>query len=41
MRLPAKVEYACMAVLELSLRYVGNVPVQLIDDLHYRVRFGF
>ena len=29
MRLPAKVEYACMAVLELSLRYVGNVPVQL------------
>lgn len=29
MRLPAKVEYACMAVLELSLRHVGNVPVQL------------
>ncbi|MGO9380348.1 MAG: RrF2 family transcriptional regulator [Dissulfurispiraceae bacterium] len=29
MRLPAKVEYACMAVLELSLRYAINVPVQL------------
>ncbi len=29
MRLPAKVEYACMAVLELSFRYAHNLPVQL------------
>jgi Rrf2 family protein len=29
MRLPAKVEYACMAVLELSVRYARNLPVQL------------
>jgi len=29
MRLPAKVEYALMAVLELSIHYTGNLPIQL------------
>jgi Rrf2 family protein len=31
MRLSAKVEYACMAVLELAMRYQGNVPIQLTE----------
>lgn len=31
MRLSAKVEYACMAVMELSLRYQGDAPIQLTE----------
>jgi|WetSurMetagenome_2_1015567.scaffolds.fasta_scaffold03623_2 Rrf2 family protein len=31
MRLSAKVEYACMAAIELALHYRKNVPVQLSE----------
>lgn len=31
MRLSAKVEYACLAALELALRYKKNAPVQLSE----------
>lgn len=31
MKLAAKVEYACMAVLELTIRYKGDTPVQLTE----------
>jgi Rrf2 family transcriptional regulator, cysteine metabolism repressor len=31
MRLSAKVEYACLAALELAVRYQKNVPVQLAE----------
>ena len=31
MRLSAKVEYACMAVLELGMRYHDDAPVQLTE----------
>jgi hypothetical protein len=31
MRLSAKVEYACMAALELAARYRKNTPVQLSE----------
>jgi Rrf2 family protein len=31
MKLSAKVEYACMATLELALCYQGNNPIQLAD----------
>ena len=29
MRLPAKIEYGCKAVMELALRYNGHVPVRV------------
>ncbi len=29
MKLPAKIEYAYKAVLELAIRYNGNVPIQI------------
>jgi Rrf2 family protein len=31
MRLSAKVEYACLAALELAVRYQKNMPVQLAE----------
>jgi Rrf2 family transcriptional regulator, cysteine metabolism repressor len=31
MRLSAKIEYACLAALELAVRYQKNVPVQLSE----------
>lgn len=29
MKFPAKIEYACRAVIELAVRYGGDVPVQI------------
>lgn len=29
MKLPAKINYACRAVLELAIRYKGDLPIQL------------
>jgi Rrf2 family protein len=31
MKLSAKIEYACLAVLELSIRYQGDTPIQLAE----------